>query len=499
MTARLRLVLLEARPAVVFLLGLSGAVGLALSGQANDPVSVARLLVLVTAFVVYAVSCNDLADLEIDRVNLPDDDRRPLVTGTAAARDVRLMAAGAAVVTASAAATQGLAALLLTLAGLAVAAAYSLPPFRLSRRGVVAPLVLPALFVGVPFVLGVLAGRGLRLGDVVLLAALYVGFIGRIVLKDFRDVVGDRLFGKRTFLVRHGRGPTCVLSAVCWVAGTAALIVVTPGTTWWYAGCQAILAASCHRSGRPARGDRDPSHRGADRLLARDRRPGVGGRRVPRGRERFAGGRGVCRRRDDRTQPVARGRDDAARAASAAGDGDRPEADVECRRECIDRLLQLSLAGLARPGEGRDRQRLAAPRALDPPVAADPAVHEHRREHVAVVLVPQPVVVGGVDEAVACLGVVAAEHRVELGEQADSGKVAGGRCVGQVGVGETARTVAPDEVEAIEESVDLAQPEAGPPGDVAPGARAVRREVEPDRLEHRVVAPHAVGRAAAER
>ena len=202
MTARLRLVLLEARPAVVFLLGLSGAVGLALSGRANDPVSVARLLVL---------------------------------------------AAGAAVVTASAAATQGLTSLLLTLAGLAVAAAYSLPPFRLSRRGVVAPLVLPALFVGVPFVLGVLAGRGLRLGDVVLLAALYVGFTGRIVLKDFRDVVGDRLFGKRTFLVRHGRGPTCVLSGVCWVAGTAALVVATPGVTWWYAACQAVLAASAVR------------------------------------------------------------------------------------------------------------------------------------------------------------------------------------------------------------------------------------------------------------
>ncbi len=244
MTGRLRLVLLEARPAVVFLLGLSGAIGLALSGRANDPVGVARLLVLVTAFVVYAVSCNDLADLEIDRVNLPDDDRRPLVTGTAAARDVRLMAAGAAVVTASAAATQGLTALLLTLAGLAVAAAYSLPPFRLSRRGVVAPLVLPALFVGVPFVLGVLAGRGLRVGDAVLLAALYVGFTGRIVLKDFRDVVGDRLFGKRTFLVRHGRGPTCVLSGICWVAGTAALVVATPGATWWYAACQTVLAAS---------------------------------------------------------------------------------------------------------------------------------------------------------------------------------------------------------------------------------------------------------------
>ena len=54
-----------------------------------------------------------------------------------------------------------------------------------------------------------------------LLAGLYVGFIGRILLKDFRDVRGDALFGKRTFLVRHGRRTTCRLSAVLWTAGTA--------------------------------------------------------------------------------------------------------------------------------------------------------------------------------------------------------------------------------------------------------------------------------------
>lgn len=242
MIARVRLALLVARPAVVLLLALSALVGLALAGRASDPVALARLLVIVTGFVVYAVSLNDLADHAIDRVNLPGDARRPLVTGAAASRDVRLLAAGAAVVTASAAATQGRASLVLTLGGLAVAAAYSLPPFRLSRRGVVAPLVLPALFVGVPFVLGVLAGRPVRWSDLALLAALYVGFIGRIVLKDFRDVVGDRMFNKRTFLVRHGRRVTCALSATCWVVGTALLVLATPGATWWYAVSQAALA-----------------------------------------------------------------------------------------------------------------------------------------------------------------------------------------------------------------------------------------------------------------
>jgi 4-hydroxybenzoate polyprenyltransferase len=59
--------------------------------------------------------------------------------------------------------------------------------------------------------------------DLLLLGGLYAGFVGRIVLKDFRDVRGDALFGKRTFLVRHGRRATCVLSAAFLVVGVSVL------------------------------------------------------------------------------------------------------------------------------------------------------------------------------------------------------------------------------------------------------------------------------------
>jgi 4-hydroxybenzoate polyprenyltransferase len=51
---------------------------------------------------------------------------------------------------------------------------------------------------------------------------------GRILLKDFRDVHGDAMFGKRTFLVRHGRGVTCAVSACCWTAGTAVILAAAP-------------------------------------------------------------------------------------------------------------------------------------------------------------------------------------------------------------------------------------------------------------------------------
>ena len=76
-----------------------------------------------------------------------------------------------------------------------------------------------------PYLVGIFSGRSLlNRGDVVLLAGLYIGFIGRILLKDFRDVQGDALFGKRTFLVRYGRRATCRFSAVCWIAGSTTVL-----------------------------------------------------------------------------------------------------------------------------------------------------------------------------------------------------------------------------------------------------------------------------------
>ncbi len=226
MIRRLRLMVIVARPAVVILLGLFADLGLAQTGHGEDRLRLAEVLVVVAGFLLFSVACNDLADEAIDRVNLPGDRRRPLVAGTAARRDLVLTAVTAAVVTVAASALLPWPAIALSAAGLALSAGYSLRPVRFADRGAVASMMLPACYVAVPYLLGVLAGRGhVRAGDLTLLAGLYVGFVGRILLKDFRDVRGDALFGKRTFLVRHGRRWTCAFSAGCWTAGTVLLMV----------------------------------------------------------------------------------------------------------------------------------------------------------------------------------------------------------------------------------------------------------------------------------
>lgn len=250
MIRRIRLVVLVARPAVIILLAMFAGVGLALAGHAADKALLARTLVAVTGFLLFSVACNDLADERIDRVNLPG--RRPLVTGAASRREFTIIGVTAGATALAASATLRWPAVIVMACGLALSAGYSLRPVRLADRGAVASVVLPACYVAVPYLTGIFAARAfVRPDEVFLLAGLYLGFIGRILLKDFRDVRGDALFGKRTFLVRHGRRWTCAFSACCWLAGTVVLLTAVPRLTAVLAvaeagcltGAMALLAA----------------------------------------------------------------------------------------------------------------------------------------------------------------------------------------------------------------------------------------------------------------
>lgn len=219
-----RLIVLIARPQLITLL-----VGFALLGMAvgSGGLAVGPVLAVagvVVAFVVAAVAVNDLADVAVDRINVPGDRRRPLLHEDAEAQHrMVVVALGAGLLAlGGAGAAGGARAAAVVAGGLALVVGYSLPPLRLSARGAVAALVLPAGYVAVPFLTGLLVVGG-ELGgeELALLAAAYVGFVGRILLKDFRDLTGDTLLGKRTFLVRHGQRLTCAVAGACWVLGSS--------------------------------------------------------------------------------------------------------------------------------------------------------------------------------------------------------------------------------------------------------------------------------------
>lgn len=184
---------------------------------------------------VAATSVNDIADADIDRVNHPRDSGRPLVTGDARPRDLWVLHAVASILALAAAVALGPRAVGIVALSLAIGIVYSLRPVRLSYRTYLAPLALAVAYVAVPYALGAVAtGRALRSGDAVLLAALYVLFVARIVLKDFRDREGDALYGKPTLLLRFGKDATCAVSLVALLAGNCLLVVALrppPGVT----------------------------------------------------------------------------------------------------------------------------------------------------------------------------------------------------------------------------------------------------------------------------
>jgi homogentisate phytyltransferase/homogentisate geranylgeranyltransferase len=190
-----------------------------------SPGALLAALALAASYVA-ATSVNDIADADVDRVNHPRDRARPLVTGEAGERDLWRLHGLACVVALAAAGVLGLGAVLVVAGSLAIGAAYSLPPLRVSYRTWLAPLLLALAYVPVPYLLGAIAvGRALEGSDAWLAAALTALFLARILLKDFRDRPGDARYGKPTLLLRFGGRTTCAASFCSLVVANVLLVV----------------------------------------------------------------------------------------------------------------------------------------------------------------------------------------------------------------------------------------------------------------------------------
>lgn len=243
-----RLAVAVLRPPLFLLFLLFAAIGLAQAGHAEQFHPLFTVVALVVAgWFINAGAVNDLADEMIDRVNFPGVGKRPLSSGQATRGQMLALAVVSGAVSLGVAFAVNWRVGLVVVAALALSAAYSLPPVRISARGGVASFLLPAGYVAFPYLVGIFTVQeSISVEQLILLAGLWVSFIGRILLKDFRDVKGDALFGKRTFLLRHGRRATCLVSAACWVAGAASLLLLVPLASPVLAGFVVFVAAALY-------------------------------------------------------------------------------------------------------------------------------------------------------------------------------------------------------------------------------------------------------------
>lgn len=158
---------------------------------------------------VYIVGLNQLADIEIDRINKPD---LPLASGAFSMNQGRWIVGLSGLVSLVLAASQGSYLFLTIFISFIIGTIYSLPPLHLKRLPIWAAL-------SIAFVRGFISNIGLylhfqqRLAPetavpwffVLALAFFFFGFGLVIALyKDIPDLAGDSQFGIRTFTVRLG-------------------------------------------------------------------------------------------------------------------------------------------------------------------------------------------------------------------------------------------------------------------------------------------------------
>ena len=183
------------------------------------------VLLVIVLLVIHGNSINDLTDYDIDKVNLKNANDRPLVSRDITTRQLWWLHE-----------VCGLAAILISLIFGPIAAtvtfavaiynyAYSFRPFRITDRTILSPLTLAATYAYQPFTLGYWSTGHPTDYPWFLATAIYLGFIARILLKDFRDVKGDAKFGKQTFLIRYGARATCITSGICALASLALVSV----------------------------------------------------------------------------------------------------------------------------------------------------------------------------------------------------------------------------------------------------------------------------------
>jgi homogentisate phytyltransferase/homogentisate geranylgeranyltransferase len=194
-------------------LGVGGLFAIALhaapgASAATAIFQLACVLIAGTGVNVAIVGINQIADVEIDRINKP---RLPIAAGELSPAAAWRVVAVAAAVPVAMALTQGWVETAAVVAALAIGAAYSVPPVRLKRFPVAASLCIAGvrsavvnLGVAVHFSKA-FGGGGHVPGAVWALCLFVLPFSFAIaVLKDVPDSEGDRQFRIATFTVRLG-------------------------------------------------------------------------------------------------------------------------------------------------------------------------------------------------------------------------------------------------------------------------------------------------------
>lgn len=174
---------------------------------------------------------NDWYDREVDAINEP---ARPIPSGRIPGRwglYIALAWTALSILVATALGPWGFGA---ALAGLALAWAYSAPPFRLKRNGWWGNAAVAACYEGLPWLTGAaVMSAAMPDGRILAVAGLYsLGAHGIMTLNDFKSVEGDRRTGIASLPVQLGIERAVRLACVVMAVPQLVVIGLLAGWGW---------------------------------------------------------------------------------------------------------------------------------------------------------------------------------------------------------------------------------------------------------------------------
>jgi chlorophyll/bacteriochlorophyll a synthase len=190
---------------------------------------------------------NDWFDRHVDAINEP---QRPIPSGRAPGRFALHMAIAWSALALIVAALLGQTVFLAGLVGMALAWAYSAPPFRLKLNGWWGGAACGLCYEGLAWITGTAVMTGGALPSTALtLALLYsLGAHGIMTLNDFKSIEGDRQIGVRTLPVQLGAERAALVA--CAVMAFAQVLVIACLIAWdrtaYGLAIGALLAAQIH-------------------------------------------------------------------------------------------------------------------------------------------------------------------------------------------------------------------------------------------------------------
>lgn len=173
---------------------------------------------------------NEYCDRDVDAINQPD---RLIPAGKVGRRHVMIALVVLLVLALGAAAFLGSGVFWVTLLGVALAMAYSMPPLRLKRNGWFGNFAVAIAYEGLAWIAGHLAFQ-MPISSVSLWPALLYSICthGIMTINDFKSVNGDRLMGIRSIPVQYGPRGAAWLAVITIVLGQVAVLALM--LVWGY-------------------------------------------------------------------------------------------------------------------------------------------------------------------------------------------------------------------------------------------------------------------------